>query len=98
MEVLYPSPIAFSSQFLATRHGVASPWPWCAGLRRLFRSIGWPMPGGRNPREYLTTVEVAELMRCSVTTVYRLIQRGEFPAERLGTDYRIWRVPFDAWR
>ncbi len=56
------------------------------------------MPGSRKHKEYLTTLEVAELMRCSVTTVYRLIRRGEFPAERLGTDYRIWRGHFDAWR
>jgi putative molybdopterin biosynthesis protein len=56
------------------------------------------MSGNRKAKEYLTTQEVAELMRCSKMTVYRLIRRGEFPAERLGTDYRIWRGHFDAWR
>jgi excisionase family DNA binding protein len=56
------------------------------------------MPSKRKPREFITTQEAAELMRCSIATVYRLIRRGEFPAERLGTDYRIWLLQFEAWR
>jgi excisionase family DNA binding protein len=73
-----------------------------AGMRRaapifLFE-IGWPMPSNRDSKEFITTHEAAELLRCSVATVYRLIRRGEFPAERLGSNYRIWVLQFESWR
>jgi excisionase family DNA binding protein len=56
------------------------------------------MTSKRQAREFLTTHEVAQIMRCSVATVYRLIRGGAFPAERIGCDYRIWREHFEAWR
>jgi excisionase family DNA binding protein len=34
--------------------------------------------------------EVAELMRVSNMTVYRLIRSGELLATRVGRSYRIW--------
>jgi len=34
--------------------------------------------------------EVAEVMRVSTMTVYRLIQAGELVATRVGRSYRIW--------
>jgi excisionase family DNA binding protein len=37
----------------------------------------------------LTVAEVADTMRVSSMTVYRLIHRGELPALRLGKNYRI---------
>lgn len=38
---------------------------------------------------FLTVQEVAELMRVSSMTVYRLVHSGELPAVRFGRSYRI---------
>ena len=38
----------------------------------------------------LTVAEVAEVMRVSNMTVYRLIRAGELVATRVGRSYRIW--------
>lgn len=38
----------------------------------------------------LTVREVAEVMRVSNMTVYRLIRSGELGATRVGRSYRIW--------
>lgn len=42
---------------------------------------------------YLTVIEVAEVMRVSKMTVYRLLHSGELPGVRVG---RSFRVPEDA--
>lgn len=39
--------------------------------------------------ELKTVAEVAELLRVSNMTVYRLIRSGELPALRVGKSYRI---------
>lgn len=50
--------------------------------------------GEPRPRlRYLTVAEVAETMRVSRMTVYRLAQSGALPAVRVGRSYR---VPEDA--
>lgn len=38
----------------------------------------------------LTVAEVADVMRVSNMTVYRLIRSGELVATRVGRSYRIW--------
>jgi excisionase family DNA binding protein len=38
---------------------------------------------------FLTVAEVADLMRVSTMTVYRLIKAGELAAVRVGRSYRI---------
>ena len=38
---------------------------------------------------FLTVQEVAELMRVSTMTVYRLIKAGDLPAARVGRSYRL---------
>lgn len=38
---------------------------------------------------FLTVSEVAEVMRVSKMTVYRLIHSGEMPAVRFGRSYRV---------
>ncbi|WP_427129382.1 helix-turn-helix domain-containing protein [Pseudarthrobacter sp. S9] len=38
---------------------------------------------------FLTVAEVAELMRVSKMTVYRLVHSGEMPAVRFGRSYRV---------
>lgn len=52
---------------------------------------GDPRPQGRV--RYLTVAEVAEVMRVSRMTVYRLVHNAELPAVRVG---RSFRVPEDA--
>lgn len=43
--------------------------------------------------QFLTVSEVAEVMRVSKMTVYRLVHAGELPAVRVGKSFR---VPQDA--
>lgn len=45
------------------------------------------------PTRFLTVMEVANLMRVSKMTVYRLLHSGELPGLRVG---RSFRVPADA--
>lgn len=37
----------------------------------------------------LTAAEVADELRVSTMTIYRLIRRGELPAVRIGRNYRV---------
>ena len=43
----------------------------------------------------LTVAEVATMLRVSNMTVYRLIQRGQLAALRVGKNYRIRRADLD---
>ena len=47
--------------------------------------------------DLLTVAEVAEKLRVSTMTVYRLIQREELPALRIGRSYRIDHDDLDAY-
>ncbi|EEI28166.1 MULTISPECIES: helix-turn-helix domain-containing protein [Corynebacterium] len=38
---------------------------------------------------FLTVAEVAEIMRVSKMTVYRLVHAGELPAVRVGRSFRV---------
>ncbi|BBE23893.1 hypothetical protein MN0502_27760 [Arthrobacter sp. MN05-02] len=39
--------------------------------------------------QFLTVAEVAELMRVSKMTVYRLVHAGDLPAVQFGRSYRV---------
>jgi len=45
----------------------------------------------------LTAAEVAEALRVSTMTVYRLIRRGELPAVRVGRNYRVRERDLEAF-
>jgi excisionase family DNA binding protein len=45
----------------------------------------------------LTAGEVADRLRVSTMTVYRLIRRGELPAVRVGRNYRVRESDLDAY-
>jgi len=45
--------------------------------------------------DLLTVAEVADELRVSTMTVYRLIQREELPALRIGRSYRIDKRDLD---
>lgn len=42
-----------------------------------------------NGSQFLTVAEVAQLMRVSKMTVYRLVHSGELPAVRVGRSFRV---------
>ena len=44
-------------------------------------------------RRCLTPEEYARERRISVRTVYRMIDRKDIPAERIGRQWRIWLRP-----
>lgn len=48
-------------------------------------------PRGEQLREvrFLTVAEVAEVMRVSKMTVYRMVHAGELPAVRVGRSFRV---------
>ncbi len=46
---------------------------------------------------FLTVAEVADLMRVSTMTVYRLIKAGDLRAVRVGKSYRIREDDVDAY-
>ena len=47
------------------------------------------MGNGLSKSRFLTVQEVADLMRVSSMTVYRLIKAGELPAVRVGRSFRV---------
>lgn len=49
---------------------------------------GWGMTEQITPR-FVTVSEVAEVMRVSKMTVYRMIHAGNIPAVRVGKSYRV---------
>lgn len=46
---------------------------------------------------YLTVTEVAEQMRLSRMTVYRLVHAGDLPAIRVGRSFRVPQDALDAY-
>ena len=46
---------------------------------------------------FLTVQEVAQLMRVSSMTVYRLIKSGELPAVRVGRSFRVAEGDVDTY-
>ncbi|MFB9905189.1 helix-turn-helix domain-containing protein [Allokutzneria oryzae] len=54
------------------------------------------MPTGKEKKhdrlaqvQFLTVAEVADIMRVSKMTVYRLVHSGELPAVRVGRSFRV---------
>lgn len=47
------------------------------------------MQPGNDRSRFVTVSEVAEQLRVSNMTVYRLVQSGQLPAVRVGRSYRI---------
>ena len=47
--------------------------------------------------QFLTVAEVADSMRVSTMTVYRLIKAGDLPAVRVGRSYRLKRVEVERY-
>ena len=47
------------------------------------------MASGLTDMRFLTVAEVADMMRVSTMTVYRLVHSGDLPAVRFGRSFRI---------
>lgn len=47
--------------------------------------------------DLLTVAEVAEMLRVSTMTVYRLIRTGELPAVRVGRSYRVKQADLERY-
>jgi excisionase family DNA binding protein len=63
---------------------------------------GWcrprlPVYGPGMDDRLLTAHEVADQLRVSTMTIYRLIRRGELPAVRVGRNYRVRAGELDAY-
>ncbi len=48
-------------------------------------------------QEVLTTTELAELLRCDKSTIYRLANQRELPAFKIGSDWRFRIREIEAW-
>jgi excisionase family DNA binding protein len=55
------------------------------------------MAPGLAGSRFLTVAEVADLLRVSSMTVYRLIKAGELAAVRVGKSYRVREADVDAY-
>jgi excisionase family DNA binding protein len=70
------------------------------GVRSLFQRAGvgsFRVGNGLSKSRFLTVQEVADLMRVSSMTVYRLIKAGELPAVRVGRSFRVSEPDVDAY-
>ncbi len=55
------------------------------------------MAQGLSKSRFLTVQEVADMMRVSSMTVYRLIKSGELAAVRVGRSFRVAEVDVDQY-
>ena len=52
-------------------------------------------PGQPGRTRFLTVLEVADVMRVSKMTVYRLLHSGELPGVRVGRSFRVAQDALD---
>ena len=72
-------------------------WPTGVRLRRSGWSREFRVGNGLSKARFLTVQEVADLMRVSSMTVYRLIKAGELPAVRVGRSFRVAEGDVDTY-
>ncbi len=68
--------------------------------RTLISAVGsreYFVGNGLSKARFLTVQEVADLMRVSSMTVYRLIKAGELPAVRVGRSFRVSEPDVDTY-
>jgi excisionase family DNA binding protein len=47
--------------------------------------------------DIMTLPEVAEYLRCSPSTIYRMVHRSQLPCFKVGRDWRFIRAAINAW-
>jgi excisionase family DNA binding protein len=45
----------------------------------------------------LTVATLAQYLRCSPGTIYRMLSRGQLPAFKIGSDWRFFKAEIDNW-
>lgn len=60
-----------------------------SSVTRRGRPVAVPRDPALAEMRFLTVAEVAEVMRVSRMTVYRLVHSGELPAVRVGRSFRV---------
>lgn len=61
----------------------------CHSAFRLIPPKKWNTMAQQERPQFVTVAEVAELMRVSKMTVYRMIHAGDLPAIRVGKSFRV---------
>lgn len=56
-----------------------------------------PGSGEVSGTKFLTVAEVAQVMRVSKMTVYRLVHNGDLPAVRVGRSFRVTEKDVDEY-
>lgn len=56
-----------------------------------------PARGQAVPEDILTIREVADYLKVTERTLYRLVQDGKLPAFKVGNSWRFRRADIDAW-
>lgn len=51
----------------------------------------------KTPTPFMTSDEVISVLRVNARTLYRLIRSGDFPAVRVGRQWRFRRSDLEAW-
>lgn len=55
-------------------------------------------PGGRAaPPEVMTISELAEYLQVSKSSLYKLVQQGKVPGQKVGKHWRFSRAVIDGW-
>jgi excisionase family DNA binding protein len=54
-------------------------------------------PAKETPTTFMTSEEVISVLRVNARTLYRLIRSGDFPAVRVGRQWRFRRSDLEAW-
>ncbi|WP_411157600.1 helix-turn-helix domain-containing protein [Nocardia farcinica] len=82
-----------SNKMSGNSSGSSPGTPGPSGGRGGSRALNGPGSPGQSVlgggTQFLTVAEVANLMRVSKMTVYRLVHSGELPAVRVGRSFRV---------
>lgn len=52
---------------------------------------------GENTNEIMSLDELAEYLKISKSTLYKLVQQGKFPGQKIGKQWRFHKNAVDDW-
>lgn len=62
-------------------------------MARTLRATGRPAP----PPEVMTISDLAEYLQVSKSSLYKLVQQGKVPGQKVGKHWRFGRAVIDTW-
>ena len=62
-------------------------------MARTLRATGRPAP----PPEVMTISDLAEYLQVSKSSLYKLVQQGKVPGQKVGKHWRFSRAVIDGW-